>query len=82
MPGLGVAGLLSPAGLPIVMGSARLAQEEHLEIGPALAAELENAESLGLPMTLIGWGSRVRGLFVFEEEWRPGAIEASASCRS
>ena len=35
--------------------------------------DLEDAESRGLPLTLIGWGNRARGLFVFEEEWRPAA---------
>ena len=70
----GVIGTLSPAGLPIVLGSRRFAQEQKLAIGPLLAAEIEDAESRGLPLALIGWGARARGLFVFEEEWRPAAV--------
>jgi P-type E1-E2 ATPase len=39
-----------------------------------LEPEIEDAESRGLPLALIGWGARVRGLFVFEEEWRSAAV--------
>ena len=42
-------------------------------IGPLLAAAVEDAESRGLPLTLIGWDGRARGVFVFEEAWRPGS---------
>ncbi len=73
-PGLGVSGILSPAGVPIVLGSRRFILEQKLTIGPLLATEIEDAESRGLPIVLIGWGARARGLFVFEEEWRPGAV--------
>ncbi len=73
LPGLGVAGTLSPAGLPVVLGSTRFLHERDLVIGPLLAAEIEDAESQGLPLALIGWGSRAHGLFVFEERWRPAA---------
>jgi P-type Cu+ transporter len=72
-PGLGVTGILSPAGLSIILGSRRFAVEQKLVIGPLLATEIQDAELRGLSLAVIGWGSRTRGLFVFEEEWRPGA---------
>jgi P-type E1-E2 ATPase len=75
VPGLGLSGMLSPEGGPIVLGNERLVHEMHMVIAPAIATELENAQSRGLPMTLIGWGSRARGIFLFDEEWRPGSLE-------
>ena len=38
-----------------------------------LAAAIEDAESRGLPLALVGWDGRARGLFVFDERWRPDA---------
>ncbi len=77
--GFGLTGALPPDALPIVLGNRQFAQEQNLAIGPMLEADLEDAESRGLPLTLIGWGDRARGLFVFEEEWRPSAA-AVLSC--
>jgi P-type E1-E2 ATPase len=41
--------------------------------GPGLSPVLRDAESRGLPVTLVGWDGQARGLFVFEERWRPAA---------
>jgi P-type E1-E2 ATPase len=38
-----------------------------------MTGAVEDAEGQGLPYSLVGWDGRARGLFVFEEEWRPGA---------
>ena len=47
--------------------------EQGFLLGPGLASALRDAESRGLPVTLVGWDGQVRGLFVFDEEWRPAA---------
>ncbi len=44
-------------------------------MGPVLSSAVADAESRGLPVSLIGWDGLVRGLFVFDEAWRPGAFD-------
>ena len=61
-----------------MLGSSRFAAEMHLEIGPLLAAAVADAEARGLPVSVVGWGKRARGLFVFDEEWRPAAVRRAA----
>ncbi len=73
IPGFGVIGSLAPLGEPAILGSWRFADEQGLSIEPVLARALQNAESQGLPFTVVGWGGKARGLFVFEETWRPAA---------
>ncbi|QEH36836.1 Copper-exporting P-type ATPase A [Aquisphaera giovannonii] len=75
IPGLGIVGdFPCEAGPPasVALGSMRLMESRGLRIGTRLAGMLEDATGRGLPVTLVGWGGGVRGVFVFEEEWREG----------
>ena len=74
--------MLAPDEMPIILGSRRFTQDMKLRIAPLLERAMEDAEARGLPLALIGWGGRVRGLFVFEEEWRPGAWPFSGLSRT
>jgi P-type E1-E2 ATPase len=38
-----------------------------------LADVIDDAESRGVPLALVGWDGQARGLFVFDEQWRPDA---------
>jgi heavy metal translocating P-type ATPase len=71
VPGRGVVGTRIETGDRVVFGSARFLSEERCAVPSELEGPLENAESRGLPVTLIGWAGRIRGLFVFEERSRP-----------
>ncbi len=73
--GSGVVGTLEPSDRQIVLGSRRFAEERGLAIAPAIEATVRAAESRGLPLSLVGWGTQVRGVFVFEEHWRDRAAE-------
>ena len=74
VPGFGTIGTLSSGHGPIVLGSRRFAQDQMLRIDTPLVPAIVDAEAQGLPLALIGWDARVRGLFVFEENWRPSAL--------
>jgi cation transport ATPase len=58
----------------IVLGSRRFLEWRGLELGPVIAAAVADAESRVLSSSLIGWDGRARGLFLFEEQWRPGVL--------
>ncbi len=73
VPGLGIEGTLAETRSRIVLGSARFMREQELSLGARLRGAVEDAESRGLPLCMVGWDEQVRGLFVFEEEWRPAA---------
>ena len=74
VPGCGVTGVCSDLDARIVLGSARYLAEQGYFRSSHLSSSLAEAESRGLPVTLIGWEGRVRGLFVFDEQWRPPAF--------
>jgi len=73
VPGKGAIGTTAPSHSRIVLGSSRFLIEQGLLPGSGVGSVLRDAESRGLPVTLVGWDSEVRGLFVFDEEWRPAA---------
>jgi heavy metal translocating P-type ATPase len=73
VPGLGAFGRLNPSGSQIALGSRRFLAERGLALETRLEVAVEDAESRGVPMALVGWDGRVRGLFVFDEQWRPDA---------
>jgi heavy metal translocating P-type ATPase len=73
VPGLGAVGRLDDPGGPIVLGSQRFLAERGLTLGPRQAMAIADAEAWGVPLTLVGWEGRTRGLFVFDEQWRPDA---------
>jgi heavy metal translocating P-type ATPase len=72
VPGRGVTGRLGGSGPWISLGSPLLMEERGLPLGPLLRSSLDAALARGLSVALVGWECEARGLFVFEEEWRPG----------
>jgi P-type E1-E2 ATPase len=46
--------------------------ERGLQLGPLLRRALDDALARGLSVALVGWQGAARGLFVFQEAWRPG----------
>ncbi|MCA9076662.1 MAG: heavy metal translocating P-type ATPase, partial [Planctomycetaceae bacterium] len=81
LPGLGVLGRLNNEHSPTLLGSERLMQQHELEIPNALRSALDQEETAGQPVTLIGWDSAVRAMFVFNETLREEATEAIDACR-
>ncbi len=79
VPGMGAVGRSEGSNSPIVLGSRRFLEQRGLSLGPAISSAIEDAEGQGLPFSLVGWDDRARGLFVFEERWRPGAREVIRS---
>jgi heavy metal translocating P-type ATPase len=73
-PGRGVSARCALTGLPIILGSERFLREQAVEIGPGMAASLESAAARALPLSLIAWDGKARGLFLFDEEWRSSAL--------
>jgi len=71
--GLGVIGTRTPSHSRIVLGSSRFLMEQGFLLGPVLSSAVRDSESRGLPVTLVGWDGQARGLFVFDEQWRPAA---------
>jgi cation transport ATPase len=72
--GLGVIGTRMPSQSRIVLGSSRFLREQGFLLGPVLSSAVRDSESRGLPLTLVGWDNQVRGLFVFDEKWRPASV--------
>jgi heavy metal translocating P-type ATPase len=73
VPGLGIQGMLADTGSVIVLGSVRFLCEQQLVLGPRLQSAVDDAEASGMPVCIVGWDQQARGLFVFEEQWRPAA---------
>jgi cation transport ATPase len=71
--GLGIVGQLGPSRSLIMLGSRRFLAQRGLWMSCGIIEAVTDAESQGLPYSLVGWDGRARGLFVFEEQWRPGA---------
>lgn len=85
-PGLGVCGWLtdstnSTGPMLIALGSERLMRANNLEVPQRLRSALDQEETAGHPLTLIGWDGWVRGVFVFEESLRAEAPVAVGDCR-
>lgn len=87
-PGLGVSGLFcrtaedrnAEEGVT-VLGSERLMQQHQLQVPERIRSFLDQEETAGRPLALIGWDRAVRGVFVFEESLRPEAPEMIKACR-
>lgn len=79
-PGRGVVGRLR-GGSTIALGNLRLMAETGLQLSGRLRAAAHQAQQEGWPITLIGWGGRVRGLFVFEEQLREDVHAVLGWCR-
>ncbi len=64
----------TPAGDTICLGNARWMHEQQYEFSQAMQIALNDGLQSGLAVALVGWESRVRGLFLFEEQLRPEAV--------
>ena len=82
IPGLGAVGQLGPSRSPIVLGSRRFLAERGLSLSEGMTKSVEDAEARGLPLSLLGWDGQVRGLFVFEEQWRHGVLAVIRAIRA
>ncbi len=78
LPGRGLAAVAAGSGEMVYLGSPRLMDEGGCDWDEALAAAAARAREDGLPLTCIGWGRAVRGVFVFQEVVRHEAREAVA----
>jgi cation transport ATPase len=74
VPGLGVIGTVVDPPARIALGSSRFMTEQGVPLGPGLCATVADAQSRGLPVTLVGWGGKARGLFVLPAQ-KVAAIE-------
>lgn len=88
-PGLGVSGLFPESAVAdhsslqtTALGSERLMQRHKLVVPQRLRSLLDQEETAGHPVVLVGWEGRARGVFVFEESLRPEAISAIGECRN
>ena len=80
VPGRGVYACGGCEWEPSVLGNRRLIEDLQLEIPNSLEAVLEQGEQSGEPVSLVGWGGRVRAVFVFREELRSDAADVLAAC--
>ncbi|MBS0206095.1 MAG: cation-translocating P-type ATPase [Planctomycetes bacterium] len=68
-------------GETIALGSVRWMDDCGLAWGTSLSAVLNEPQFATCPLTAIGFGGEVRGIFVLEETVRPEAIEALNGCQ-
>lgn len=73
--GRGLKSVSSELGV-VLLGSRTFLEENGCRLPECLELELEGAAMAGHPTALIGWEGCVRGLFSFEEEFRPEAVPA------
>ncbi len=81
LPGLGVQGHLDGEDSPTLLGSEKLMRQHALNVPNVLRSALDQEETAGQAVTLIGWNGAVRGMFVFNEVLREEAADAIAECR-
>jgi heavy metal translocating P-type ATPase len=79
LPGRGVTA--TSGSESVWLGSPRLMEEAGLVCSGDLQAVLDEALRSGEALTCVGWGGRVRGLFVFREEFRPQTVVALGRLR-
>ncbi|HWB09565.1 MAG TPA: cation-translocating P-type ATPase [Pirellulales bacterium] len=81
LPGRGVSARTPACESTVYLGSLRLMEESDLAVDVPLQRSLRRFDEGGHPVVCIGWQGRVRGVFAFDEQLRPEANEAIASCR-
>lgn len=80
-PGKGIVARMKDGSELVSLGSRRLMDECGFDFDTALAASVAQAGADHAPLSCIGWGGKVRGVFIFEEELRPQATSALARCQ-
>lgn len=68
-------------GRTIFLGSPRWMQENAQQCHGRMRDTLDRALEGGRPVTCLGWDGRVRGVFEFQEQFRPEAADAIAQLR-
>jgi heavy metal translocating P-type ATPase len=81
LPGRGIAARSHDSESTVYLGSPRLMEETKLTADGLLQRQLRHFDEDGKPVACIGWRGRVRGVFAFDEQLRPEANQAIASCR-
>lgn len=81
LAGRGVVADLSNGDGRACLGSVRLMEETRFAWPAALAAARDAAEKAGSPVSCVAWGGKVRGLFAFREELRPGTVAGITQIR-
>lgn len=79
-PGLGITGRVD--GLPVTVGSWRLAVQQELHLSPALDRARQRLEADGLTVVFVGWEGAVQGLLALREEIRATAAPALQEMRA
>ena len=80
--GRGVSARFDSETQPTYLGSVRWLGELGCRLGPHLQLIVDAANNAGDSYSVVGWGGRVRGLFLFAETLRPETASALASARS
>jgi heavy metal translocating P-type ATPase len=70
LPGRGVQGEMAPDVGTAYLGSPRLMNEMGLACSAPLSDALSRFSEQGRPIVCVGWGGRLRGVFVFRENLR------------
>lgn len=77
LAGLGITGHIAGEATATALGNARLMDSCGWNWDPEIAEARAQAVADGLPLVLIGWEGRVRGLITLREQLRPAAAELS-----
>jgi cation transport ATPase len=80
--GRGLRATLTESRQTALLGSLRFAEEAGMEVSGVVAERARQALMQGESFTVVGWGDRVRGVFVFREHVRDEAREALRQCRA
>ncbi|MCY2963774.1 MAG: cation-translocating P-type ATPase, partial [Planctomycetota bacterium] len=79
--GRGLVATEAAEGMRLVLGNRSLLEEEGFAFGPTVAEVEQRALEKGESLTFLGWNGRVRAIWVFAEELRPGAQDLFDWCR-
>ncbi len=77
--GLGVQGVVD--GRTVVVGRPRLLEEQAQPLSPDLTRSLDEAQSRGETVVVVGWDGRARGLLVVADAVKDGSAEAVSRLR-
>ncbi|MGE0759910.1 MAG: heavy metal translocating P-type ATPase, partial [Pirellulaceae bacterium] len=82
LPGRGLSAWVEGIDHRVFLGSPRLMEESGLRAQGELAEKIHAYQRDGRPLTCIGWGQRIRGVFAFREQLRNETAGAIAELRS
>ncbi|MBI1349323.1 heavy metal translocating P-type ATPase [bacterium] len=74
--------LTVPALGEVALGSCTFMQERGLQAGPRFSALLSDSGQLETANVCVGWGQKIRGVFLLDEVLRPETRTAMEECRS